>query len=251
MPQTFKSDNTWSYEAGAKLRLLDNRLQLNTAVFYTDWNQIQTAVSLPTVTGVVCAYSYTVNAAKAVSQGVDLSANFRLFQGLTGSVSATYNDAHYVGDLRAPALPGKVGGLLINNGDTLPTPPWAVTVGLQYDRNLWGQYDGYLRGDYQYQSAFKDASGFGPGTSSYVPDAINGSQLRQVSMRAGVKFKGLDFSVFANNLTGLHDMLGSITQGGRSGCSTAACTTFSRYNPVFVGNFLRPREIGVALAYRY
>jgi iron complex outermembrane receptor protein len=248
-PTTYKSDTTWSYEAGAKLRLFDNRAQVNTSAFYIDWNGIQTSVGLPSLaTGPSCIFNYTVNAAKAVSQGGDIQANFRLFDGLTANIDVAYTDAHYVGNVFAPALPGKTPGLLVGAGNTLPVSPWNVDLGLQYQTLLIGRYNGYLRGDYQFASAHHN--GLGPGTTTYDPDTYNSPETRYVDARAGVTFDTWDLSLFVNNLTDSQDLL-SWSSGGRTGCSNLVCTTATRNNPLFRGYYYRPREVGMTAAYRF
>jgi len=37
----FDTEENWTYELGSKYTLLDNRLQLNTAIYYTDWEDMQ------------------------------------------------------------------------------------------------------------------------------------------------------------------------------------------------------------------
>ena len=66
-PTTYAPDTLWSYEVGAKLRLFDNRMQLNTSAYYIDWKSIQFKVTLPG-----CAIPFEANAAQAVSKGFDV-----------------------------------------------------------------------------------------------------------------------------------------------------------------------------------
>ena len=64
-PLTFESDSVWSYEAGVKLGLLGGRAQVNSSVFYIDWQNPQLQNRLR------CGQNYTVNAGHAVSKGAD------------------------------------------------------------------------------------------------------------------------------------------------------------------------------------
>jgi iron complex outermembrane recepter protein len=41
LPQSFDPDTLWNYEIGAKIGMLDNRLNINATAFYIDWNKIQ------------------------------------------------------------------------------------------------------------------------------------------------------------------------------------------------------------------
>jgi outer membrane receptor protein involved in Fe transport len=40
-PSTYQSDSVWSYEVGEKARLLNDRLIVNSAVYFEDWSNIQ------------------------------------------------------------------------------------------------------------------------------------------------------------------------------------------------------------------
>ncbi len=71
-PTTYKSDTVTSYELGAKNKLFDNRLKLDSSVYQVDWNNIQQIVNLPQ-----CAIRFIANLGKARSRGFDLQANFR------------------------------------------------------------------------------------------------------------------------------------------------------------------------------
>jgi iron complex outermembrane receptor protein len=244
-PSTYGSDTVWSYEGGAKLRLLNNRAQVNTSVFYIDWKDIQYSVGLPG-----CVFSYTANAGKAISQGADIQANVRIIQGLSANLSVAYTDAHYAQAIRGPAAGGTVGTLLVDAGNTLPTPPWTAQLGGQYDFELGNRYNGYLRADYQFASGYH--SGLGPGTSGYAPDTYNSPETRFVSARAGVTFTNWDLSLFVNNLTNSQDLLTySGPPSGRYGCSTSACTSYANYSPLFRGVYYRPREVGLTAVFRY
>jgi outer membrane receptor protein involved in Fe transport len=241
-PATYKSDSVWAYEAGAKLRLFD-RAQVNSSLFYINWKDIQYSVGLPG-----CVFNYTANAAQAVSQGADVQANIRLIRGLAIDLSASYTDAHYTRDMRAPVSSG-IGALLVGKGNTLPTPPWQVQMGLRYDLTVANQ-SAYIRGDYQFASAYH--SGLGPGTSSYAPDTYNAPATNHISARAGVVIQKWDLSLFVNNLANSHDLMTySGPTAGRYSCTNTACTTYNNYSPLFRGYTFRPREIGVVAVFRY
>ncbi len=46
VPPTYGPDTVWSYEAGGKFRLLNNKMQLNTAIFRIDWTGVQATIPL-------------------------------------------------------------------------------------------------------------------------------------------------------------------------------------------------------------
>ena len=64
VPKGYEPDSVWSYELGAKTRLLNNRLQFNVAVFQIDWSNVQTAIAAQG-----CGQNWTVNGGTARSKG--------------------------------------------------------------------------------------------------------------------------------------------------------------------------------------
>ena len=89
--QTYNPDSLWSYEIGAKSRLLDNRLEIQTSAYHIKWSDIQQAAQ---ITG--CGFAAVFNLGTAVSNGFDLSlraaAHRRCFK---VGLQAAYTDAHY------------------------------------------------------------------------------------------------------------------------------------------------------------
>jgi len=237
-PGTYESDTVWNYEAGAKLRI-GNKVSINSSVFRIDWKNVQVNYNLPT-----CNFSYVVNSGAARSQGFDLQAQAKVFAGLTLSAQVGYTDAKYTEALTSPA---PANALLILKGDRLPAPKWSLNLGAQYDFHFGGNYDAYIRGDYQYASAYP--STFGPGSTGYRPDQYTSPSTDYVTMRAGIRRDRLELSVFANNLLNSTDVLSR--SGGRSGCNNAACTAPRTNVPVFFDATFRPRTVGATLIYRY
>ena len=244
-PTTFGSDSVWSYEAGGKFRLFDNRMQLNASAFRIDWSDVQLNVSIPG-----CAPTFTQNAGTARSEGFDLQAQARFF-GFTGSAAVGYNNARYTSTATGPRpANGSPPTAVVQEGDKLPAPPWTVSLGLQYDFQVLGTNRAYVRGDYQFTSAYYN--GLGPGVNAYAPDTRRLPKTEQVNLRAGVTFDRFDLNLFVNNVFDSRDPLG--LAGGRSGCTPntdAACGTFTTYNPFNSITTFRPRTIGAQLNYRY
>ena len=67
-PTRFASDAIWNFEAGSKLRLAGDRLQLDASTFRIRWTGIQDYVDDP------CGNTYILNASDAISTGADLDA---------------------------------------------------------------------------------------------------------------------------------------------------------------------------------
>ncbi|MEQ8693155.1 MAG: TonB-dependent receptor, partial [Pseudomonadales bacterium] len=85
--QSFDSDSLWSYEAGIKSTLADQRLTLNAAVFHSVWSDIQTTVLLD------CGFGFTGNAGEAESTGFEVEINAQVTNNLTLGVNLGYNNA--------------------------------------------------------------------------------------------------------------------------------------------------------------
>jgi len=85
----FKDESVNSAELGAKLDLLDGRARLNIALYRSEFENLQVS----TYDGVA---SFLVgNAAKSVSQGIEIDGSIRLNHALTLNASAAYLDAFY------------------------------------------------------------------------------------------------------------------------------------------------------------
>jgi outer membrane receptor protein involved in Fe transport len=86
-PTQYGPDTVLSYEVGEKASLLDNRLTLNSALYYEQWSHVQQTVTLP------CAYPYTDNVGTAAVRGGELELNLRLFPSWTIQQTGGYTHA--------------------------------------------------------------------------------------------------------------------------------------------------------------
>ena len=83
----YKSDSLWSYEIGEKSSWLDQRLTVNAAAFYIDWNNLQQSILLS------CGFGYTGNVGAAKSEGGELEVRARPLQSLDVSAGVGYTHA--------------------------------------------------------------------------------------------------------------------------------------------------------------
>lgn len=88
----FDAETLTSYELGIKSQWLENRLRLNGAVFYSEYDDKQVTQFVPTATG---AESTVQNAAAASYQGLELELIAIPFEGLTLNLSYGYLDPEY------------------------------------------------------------------------------------------------------------------------------------------------------------
>ncbi|CAH0992729.1 Vitamin B12 transporter BtuB [Sinobacterium norvegicum] len=85
----FAPETLISYELGLKSQLFDNRLRLNAAAFWADYEDIQVAIQTQG------RYNDVSNAGKATIRGLELDATALITTGLTAVVSYGYLDAQY------------------------------------------------------------------------------------------------------------------------------------------------------------
>lgn len=90
MGTAYKPEFTWNYELGAKTSWFDNRLQVNAALFYIDWTDMQVEVPVPGGSSVSIE-----NAGKASSKGAELELIARPVAGLELIASAAHTYAVY------------------------------------------------------------------------------------------------------------------------------------------------------------
>ncbi|MFD2499633.1 TonB-dependent receptor domain-containing protein [Rhizorhabdus histidinilytica] len=136
-PDTFDSDNLWSYELGTKNQF--GNIMFNGALFYTDWKKIQQQINLTS-----CGFAFTGNAGAAHVKGAEAEARINLTRAFQVGGTATYSDAKIV-----EAVPGTTA----EDGDqVLAVPKWMLSGYASYGAELIEGWRGQIRGEYQYQS---------------------------------------------------------------------------------------------------
>jgi len=122
--QPFGQEKLTSYEVGAKTEMLDRRLRLNVAAFYSDYTDIQlVANSCPQYGPGPCALP--INGGSADVYGVELEGNFEPVDGLLIDASAGWLDFEY-----RKVNPAAAG---VDLSDVTPfTPEWKGSAGIQY-----------------------------------------------------------------------------------------------------------------------
>jgi iron complex outermembrane receptor protein len=225
-PDSFETDSVWSYEIGGKLQTSDRRLRVAASAYVIDWEGIQQEINL----GGGCGFSYTDNVGKARSQGFEAEATWRPTDALRFDVGLGYTDASLSEDLitgtdsNGPVVAAK-------SGTQLPsTPDWTLSVAAQYDFQPIGEWDAYLRGEFQYIGEATRHLG----TPSDDPRNLVRDSYELVNLRLGVRRDAYEFNLFVNNLfdddTVLYQSFGSFSPAGS-----------------YEGIRVRPRVIGASL----
>ncbi|MDR0779584.1 MAG: TonB-dependent receptor [Pseudomonadales bacterium] len=240
-PLTYNQDQVTSYELGnkARLRVLDGTVQVNSALFYIDWTNMQYTQN------VACGFSYINNAGSAVSKGGELQVSGR-FGPFGIGFNAGYTRAQYAETIYSN--PNKPGGLLTvtrMKGDNIGnTAPWTFSVSPQYDFRV-ADNDGYVRFDYSYTPSYKNASlaekekaaqgianAYNPITEKTLPNY-------NLNARAGINVNGVGYSLYINNLN------------NREAVHRYTGTTDNGDSNYMGGIMLRPRTIGVQVNYDF
>ncbi len=129
----FDPETVWTYEVGAKSTLADGRMQLNTALFYSDYKDFQARVAeVVDPTAPVPTFAFPVlNAGKLDIWGVELEADWLATDALLLSAQIGYLDADYK-EFLDDSRPGGD-----RSGDKPPfAPDWTTRLAATYTFDL-------------------------------------------------------------------------------------------------------------------
>jgi iron complex outermembrane recepter protein len=235
-PELYAADSLWSYELGAKNSFLEGRMQVNASAFLIDWNNIQQAVYLPD-----CGQNFVENLGKVRSVGGELELQARPIESLLLDVSAAHVDAKYTHTVCAgtAACTGAdaTSQPVVTEGDRLPGNPWTFLASAEYALPAVENTKPYLRVDFQFktaQTALQPIQDPNNGVSD--PTYTGLPEIRNLSLRAGLRFSGIDLSLFAQNLTDSHPVLSH--------------TRDTNSSDLFYDHTVRPRTLGITATYR-
>ncbi|MGB1438887.1 MAG: TonB-dependent receptor, partial [Luminiphilus sp.] len=178
--RTYDSDDLWSYEVGVKSNLANNRMSLNAAVFFIDWQD-----SLQ-VQRLACGFQVDANIGDVESTGFEIELSAAPSEGLTFDLGVGYTNTEVV----SPAGDGFPG---YEKGESLHgVPDWTSTGSAQYIFPAFNGWDARLRADANY---YGESTSFNNGT---VVDRDSWSAL---NLRAGVLTERWEVTLFADNVT--------------------------------------------------
>jgi outer membrane receptor protein involved in Fe transport len=192
----FDDEKATSYEAGAKVRFLDGRAELNTAVFYTNYKDLQIAENDGSI-------GFNVgNAAKARIYGLEADARFAMTRNLTARASVALTDFEFKDYPNGQCYPGQtddvtnpVIGLCDFSGKTNQfVADVSGTVALDYRTDLSSSLELKASADMFF-------------TSSYYASATLDPSLKQdayakLNARIGLAGRsGWEIAVLGKNLT--------------------------------------------------
>jgi outer membrane receptor protein involved in Fe transport len=215
IPGTFSPDKVANYEVGYKAQLFDQRMQIDVALFYIDWRDIQAQVINSIGLG------YTGNGSTASSRGVEWTSGFRITDHLSVQATLDYTDSHLTAD--APGIGGK-------NGDQLPeSPRWSGSVTAEFRQPVGSNAQYVLGGGYRYRDTVVNQF---EGTGEPLP--IGPQNL--VDLYTGLNINQMSARLYARNLLNNRSYMGLLylTQPQL---------------PMFVP--VQPRTVGISLDYHF
>ncbi len=136
----FDEENVLSYELGLKTQLFDDKVRINSAIYYNEYDDLQVSQLRP---GIV--FTDILNAGEAVTKGAEIEITAYLTERLSTQMFYSYIDAEF-----KEYLDNDVD---LANINTVPYAPRnAGQLGLQYDlaHTRYGNYAVHL--DYQHQT---------------------------------------------------------------------------------------------------
>lgn len=142
-----------TYEGGLKATLFDRRMTWNTAVFYSDYKNIQLTVNATPL-------NFVFNAAQGKMQGIESEMTVRLAKGFDLNLSGGYLDAKYK-EIDAAKCPSLAACPITTASSFVKAPKWTASGGLQYGVNT-GSGLVTIRGDWSYKSKIFNDVGNNP-----------------------------------------------------------------------------------------
>jgi iron complex outermembrane receptor protein len=227
---SWKDEEVWNYELGAKTQFADGRVTANAALFYADIEDLQVTVEAGT-----CSSRIIFNVPEARSMGVELELAAQPVENLDVAMSMNYTDAELRSTITSTPLLGPpvvVAGL--EKGNRLPTvPEFQISMAATYTvPSLVAEMDGFASMSYQHvgsrwtQTGDQDPAFLDPVNLITAVGDPTVSQLSfdpkldaydLLNMRVGVRNEKWDLSFYINNLTDERAELGlDRERGGRA-----------------------------------
>jgi len=246
VPGTFAPDSLWQYEIGAKNTLLDHHLQVSTALYYIDWKNIQQFVYL------TCGLGFDFNLGDATGKGGEIQVDWRATQDLTLGLIAAYTETSYNDTVSIPGIPFY--DQIVAKGDHIQASPWNLDFNAEYVWNRVNRHP-YVRIDYQFATAQTSLVPFqNPANAPNSDPTLPGlPEIRIFDARGGLRFGGLDLSLFVHNAFNFHTPifvsrdLATTAGNGYVGVNGEEVNFVTNY----FGRGYVPRTFGVTTTYRF
>jgi iron complex outermembrane recepter protein len=224
-PATFESDSVWNYEIGEKAEFMDRHLQLNSSVYYENWQNPQIATNL-------AGFGITVNGADAHIYGAESELMALLPVGFRLSANVGYTHATFQQDSPITGFP---------DGTAIPdTPEWTGGLVLSNTQPLGNDLQGVASLEANYVGSRTDAPyGVTITLLNAEQSLIHLPSYELVNLRYGVKSDQWSATAFVTNVLNKEFLLDPQPQ------INLQTQAFTRYT------VNQPRTVGVDFTYKF
>lgn len=218
IPFQYSPDKTQNFELGAKSELLDDRLSIDSSLYYINWKDIQLSLTNPQ-TGL----GYTGNGSQAKSQGLEFSVDSKPIPGLTVAAWLTLSDAELTQAF--PPTSNAYGA----SGDRLPySSRFSGNFSLRRDFAITDQLTAFFGGSVSYVGRRE-----GEFTASAARQEL--PAFARTDLQTGIEYAAWTVNLFVNNLA---DKRGVLAGGLGS-------------FPPFAFSYIQPRTVGVSMVRKF
>ena len=226
----FEDESVLAWEVGSKSLLADGRLELNTAIFYSEYEDLQVSQFNGQVGFLVG------NAAEATSQGIEIDGRWLIAEGLTMTFSGAYLDFQfdeYEGTCNAGLRLPTDATCDYSGRPNIFSPEWTANASLEYLAGLTSNID--FRGNLD--MLYSD--------EQYVDVTLNDDIIQdsvtRVNARLALETESWSLALVGKNLTD-KDIASFATDTPLAGLfGTPSYTTYME----------RPRTVAVQAMYRF
>jgi outer membrane receptor protein involved in Fe transport len=185
-PSTFASDSVWNYEVGEKAEFMDHHLQLNTSVYFENWQNPQIATNL-------AGFGISVNGADAHIYGAESELTALIPAGFQLSANVGYTHATFQEDSPITGFP---------SGMAIPdTPQWTGGLVLSNHQALGNDLEGVASLEANYVGSRTDAPyGVTISLLNVNESLIHLPSYELVNLRYGVKTDRWSATAFVTNV---------------------------------------------------
>jgi outer membrane receptor protein involved in Fe transport len=220
IPPPFTSDETDTYEIGAKTNWLDGRVTVNAAVYTIDWKDFQQTATITCGPQGQFVESFTANAGAIESDGFEVEFSILFGEDFLVSGGVANTDAIYVEGFTTLGLPA--GSSLLD----VPELTWNIRG--EYTFPFSQYWDGYVMLAANYVD--DTITGFGEGEPEPRPE------YTVVDFMSTLTRESISFSFFVDNIFDETQVYGQ--EFAQSPVSTTATSFFAAHTG-------QPRTIGV------
>lgn len=223
----YQPETVDSYEIGAKLDLLDRKLQFNVAAFVAKYKSMQQDITLPG--GPAGSQTITGNVGSATNKGIELEATLRPVEGLKLTANAAFLDAKFKGFIAPNSYNGALVPFDYSKNNLIYAPKFSGSVSAEYTApTRFGSIVGNvsLRHIAPYDEQISTGSLTPTLTNGVVTSVtVNGNDPRvrtatqdlvDASITANFELGGADayFRVFGRNLANIKTTTAAFTVAG-------------------------------------